>query len=110
MIHTPTPWFVDGDKVYGSQSMHVTGRERNTATGISSASYSAVVCTVYGQPDLPAPKANLELIAKAVNSHADLLAALKIGLHFMENTKYGRSQAGDLTAVRIAIAKAEKAE
>ena len=77
MSHTPLPWFVDGDKDYGSQSMHVTGRERNRVHGMSSASYSAVVCTVYGQPDLPAPKANAELIVKAVNSHDELIGAAR---------------------------------
>ena len=109
MSHTPLPWFVDGDKDYGSQSMHVTGRERNRVHGMSSASYSAVVCTVYGQPDLPAPKANAELIVKAVNSHAELLRAAKIGLGYMERLSDRQANAY-AEFVRKTIAKVEKPE
>ena len=71
---TPGPWTLGGQRIVGSDDIHSNGRERNRK-GISSASYSSVVCEMHGDLRLPSPRANAEFIVRACNSHEDLLAA-----------------------------------
>ncbi len=73
--HTPLPWKLDGSVIRGSESIHTNGRERNKL-GISSASYSEMVCELYGALELPGPRANAAFIVQACNSHAALVEAL----------------------------------
>lgn len=78
--HTATPWKLQGNKVVGSEVVHVNGRERNSL-GISSASYSDTVCEVDGWLELEAPKANGDRIVACVNALEDIpSAALSSGV------------------------------
>lgn len=83
--HTPGPWTNEarrnGIAVVGSESVHVNGRLRNEL-GISSASYSDIVCEVYGSPSHPndplspvVPEINARLIAAAPVLLSELIAA-----------------------------------
>lgn len=73
--HTPLPWKRDGQFIVGSESVHINGRQRNRL-GYSSASYSDIVCEIYGNLELPAPLANADLIFTACTSHEALVEAL----------------------------------
>lgn len=74
MSHTKTPWVLDGNTIVGSESVHTNGRERNKL-GISSASYSDLVCEVHGWLELPHPRANAAFIVTACNAHEELVEA-----------------------------------
>lgn len=77
--HSPLPWVslrgATRTAIYGNGSIHTHGRERN-ASGISSASYSDVVCEILGNTSLPGPAANRDLILESVNSRPGLLAEI----------------------------------
>lgn len=68
--HTPGPWKLHpgGGHAYasirGSESVHTNGRKRNSL-GISSASYSDLVCEMPNDLSLTGPMANANLIAAA---------------------------------------------
>ena len=74
--HTPGPFKLDGMVIVGTEPVHTNGRERNRL-GFSSASYSEIVCEVYGSLELPYPKANAIFIVAACNSHESLVEALE---------------------------------
>lgn len=73
---TPTPWRIEGNKIVGADMIHSNGRPRNEQ-GISSASYTDRVCETTNDMSLEGPKANLELIVKAVNSYAQSQTVIK---------------------------------
>jgi hypothetical protein len=66
-IHTPIPWVVDGD---GAALWVETGDHRIIARVI--------------EYDLAAAGANAEFIARAVNSHAQLLEALEAAVEWRD--------------------------
>lgn len=76
MNHTPGPWRIEDDEIRGSDTVHTNGRARNSL-GISSASYSDCVCTVYGWMDLEHPKGNAKFIVTACNAHEGLVGILQ---------------------------------
>jgi hypothetical protein len=63
--HTPLPWYADGPEVLGIDG---------------NGDFGYHVATAWNSPGGPEPDeahANAELIVRAVNAHADLLAALE---------------------------------
>ena len=88
MNHTPTPWKVEPD------GFHIQGNAREG------------IAQIYGF-DKPTREANAAYIVLAVNSHQELLEALKgileIGKRDMSNSKYD----GYFEAAKLAIAKAQ---
>lgn len=107
--HTPGPWRIEHGMIKGASDVHTNGRLRN-ALGISSASYSDIVCDIHGDIDLAAaPLANARLIAAA----PELLEALKNIVSEIraysspECDDEGAIGAEELKAADFAIAKAE---
>ncbi len=88
--HTPLPWRVDGVCLDCTPVSIWSGR-------------SGALAHVYDFPDPATKNANAEFIVKAVNCHADLLAACKAVLADREN----HCQSGHLEMLHNAIAKAE---
>lgn len=95
--YTPTPWFAEAASVHGPEDWPVP---------LLIATCSLTHTT--GQDN-----ANAEMIARAVNSHADLLAALKamrrnVDVSRINNSKKSTAQWTKLVLVaEAAIAKAE---
>ena len=79
--HATRSWHFErgGGRAYNrivcAESFHKHGRLRNLKTGISSASFSDVVCENLGDPDIPAVAANIALLLAAPKL-AEALAAL----------------------------------
>jgi len=63
-MHTKGKWKIEYNRIVGEKAAHTNGKQRNSL-GISSASYSKTVATIFGALDLPTPKANAHLIAAA---------------------------------------------
>jgi hypothetical protein len=62
--HTPGPWRIEHGLIKGASDVQTNGKLRNML-GISSASYSEIVCDIHGNIELEAPQANARLIAAA---------------------------------------------
>lgn len=66
--HTPGPWRVAPAAAYVSGGLNIDAGENGQG---------GYVCLVGGDPSDPRAVADAALIVRAVNSHADLVAALK---------------------------------
>jgi hypothetical protein len=82
---TPLPWRQEGRLITGAGVVHTNGRLRNSL-GISSATYSEIVCEIHGAIELPAPSANAEYIVRACNAYPKLVKACK---QLIEEVKIG---------------------
>ena len=107
--HTPGPWKIERGGghgrpgIRGSDSIHVNGRKRNSL-GISSASYSDLICDIPFNLELPGVRANAHLIAAA----PEMLEALKeLAQWDTERNYHGEPHKKIVTLARTVIAKAE---
>lgn len=93
--HSPLPWSFDGDWNRIPTIFAADGRTMVATVEKGTCSHDA-------RPS-PERKANAELIVRAVNSHADMLAALKAIADYYDEDDILR---GDLEQIRAAISKA----
>ncbi len=92
-LHTPVPWHL--------------GTDGNVYSGTTGGRLIATVDHNANGDDVPSSKPdNADLIVRAVNSHADLLAACEAVLEYTKQYAHGRLRGSDLRSlVEAAIAK-----
>ena len=96
--HTPTPWTLTGIKKQQIRCADKKARQSIIANMVAEWNYSSK--TTYSLTD----EANAQFIVKAVNSHDELIEALKEALGWFEHNKLGhRIQ----PLIKQALAKAE---
>lgn len=94
--HTPGPWHIGGDP----SQRWVEGPDAN----------ENVICDIVPRCAVMTPEdeANAEFICRAVNCHADLLAACRLALERIESDiETDKRKTVDGNALRAAIAKAQ---
>lgn len=102
--HTPGPFRLDGIVIVGTEPVHTNGRQRNSL-GFSSASYSEIICEIYGSLELPYPKANADFIVTACNSYEAMRKALSQCIERLE----GLEEDGLTKVERLALDNARAA-
>ena len=114
--HATRSWHFErgGGRAYNrivcAESFHKHGRLRNLKTGISSASFSDVVCENLGDPDIPAVAANIALLlaapkmAEALRELLPLVLALPVGDRLSDAEHHGLMAV--IEAARAALADA----